>query len=1039
MAIVTSATQRVIGIPEILDLIFSHNHPSQNIRCARVNRSWSNVALDYVWRENPPLKALFQLLAPLVPLDNLPQTERSTLVFSRPIGLKDWARFLGLARRVKVFSLTSLEMDLMADSVFMRVSMTRPAVSILPNLEKLFVRGRLIALAHVQYSYLFLRESITFFSFTSQVRHNPDIAEEVRSLLNEVLHRSPNVTQMELSIGPLLHVNFRLERTIRTLSSRLRNLKTLRLPPPLLSAPVLDSIALLPNLTDIDMSPFSIYEDEDIDSPLPDTDSAFRSLRSLSMQGDLKMVTRLFSSRVFPLGLITFTLRIVDENRASDFRSCLKALAHACPELKKLKFFVDGEDPGSPESGPLTAQDLSPLTSFPLLETFELRYDRAVSMSDEELICIVKRCPSLRHLDLNSVFLSAETEATSLTLGFLALLVKESAAVKLEYLAIYVNALSTDGLPEVEGCLENMRYISFGVSPISEPSDKVLLYLSRLVPATCTFDVGLGSELDNMWVDEDEISGRRSIWGNVKRILALLTEVRLEERESKRAETIPATASASRTRVICIPEVLDLIFEYSEKADNARCARVNRAWSEIALNHVWCEYPPLKALFQLLAPLVVSGDRSQSPSKLTLIFARVIYPNDWKRLNSYATRVKKLSMTTSEMGHHNRLKNTISNRVFTEVALSRPIVHILPQLEVLHVAVDIPTSWLRYALLFLHKSVSLVSLALPADDRNASATTRSLLNEIHGRSPEITELQLQIPSSVKNIENELCHLLSGLRHLERLFLSPCLLTTPVINSIALLPNLMTVRSLIPRSGGSVTDIMQFEPPRLNNAFMSLHILEMQGQLTMVNRFFSSKMFPLQLHTLIIDMVAQNHPSDLRPCLDALAASCSRLSSLAFVLSRDPFGTRNAEPITAHALTPLICFPLLETFQLEFYEPVSMADDELVDIIKMIEDLPEVEGYLEDMCSISFGTSPTPVCKDSLLSYLSCLIPTTCKLDVDKGLDEQVYEKCPPSLAAEMEKRRSVWENIGETLPLLTKIRQDERDRANKRAGIRTGS
>jgi len=56
-------------------------------------------------------------------------------------------------------------------------------------------------------------------------------------------------------------------------------------------------------------------------------------------------------------------------------------------------------------------------------------------------------------------------------------------------------------------------------------------------------------------------------------------------------------------RVLCIPELLDMVFQYLDPCSNAMNARVCKIWSEIALDSLWKEVDDLKRLFNLLAPL----------------------------------------------------------------------------------------------------------------------------------------------------------------------------------------------------------------------------------------------------------------------------------------------------------------------------------------------------------------------------------------------------------------------------------------------------
>lgn len=57
--------QRVLLIPELLDMVFSYLDASDNAVNARVCRRWCNIALDILWRDVEDMRRLFSLLAPL--------------------------------------------------------------------------------------------------------------------------------------------------------------------------------------------------------------------------------------------------------------------------------------------------------------------------------------------------------------------------------------------------------------------------------------------------------------------------------------------------------------------------------------------------------------------------------------------------------------------------------------------------------------------------------------------------------------------------------------------------------------------------------------------------------------------------------------------------------------------------------------------------------------------------------------------------------------------------------------------------------------
>jgi hypothetical protein len=60
-------------------------------------------------------------------------------------------------------------------------------------------------------------------------------------------------------------------------------------------------------------------------------------------------------------------------------------------------------------------------------------------------------------------------------------------------------------------------------------------------------------------------------------------------------------------RVMCMPELLDLVFNMLDRSSNAKMARVCKKWSSVALDMLWREVDDLHQLFSLLAPLRKTG------------------------------------------------------------------------------------------------------------------------------------------------------------------------------------------------------------------------------------------------------------------------------------------------------------------------------------------------------------------------------------------------------------------------------------------------
>ena len=72
-------------------------------------------------------------------------------------------------------------------------------------------------------------------------------------------------------------------------------------------------------------------------------------------------------------------------------------------------------------------------------------------------------------------------------------------------------------------------------------------------------------------------------------------------------------------RVLFIPELLDIIFNFLDRDSNIVNARVCKRWSEIALDVVWKEVDDLIYLFRLLKPICQQEDMFEYVSCLRLL------------------------------------------------------------------------------------------------------------------------------------------------------------------------------------------------------------------------------------------------------------------------------------------------------------------------------------------------------------------------------------------------------------------------------------
>ncbi|KAH8109653.1 hypothetical protein DFH11DRAFT_1548100 [Phellopilus nigrolimitatus] len=543
---------------------------------------------------------------------------------------------------------------------------------------------------------------------------------------------------------------------------------------------------------------------------------------------------------------------------------------------------------------------------------------------------------------------------------------------------------------------------------------------------------------------------------------------------------MPLESAAERVSVIT--EVLDNILSRIDCSDNARCARTCRKWKDVALDYVWRNNPPLKAVFDVLVPLTGRGNDEDRE----LVFERALEPDDWERFETYSRRIQMLTISLDLGVVGTRLHGTISDSVFRNVAIRRPFFAILPNLKDLRIifpALQPEDKWIENSILFLCDELKSIDLVYHLDQE--LETLPVLLKEIAFRSSHITDFSLKLLPCVSYIEDELADTISRLVYLKRFNVSSCVLTSQIILFTSALLNLQEIsvdRDFV--KGGFANDaeesLLHF--PELQSAFPSLVKLTLQNRLSTITQFVQPKNLFAKLLNLKIDMLYFNTPTDLQACLESLSRACPVVQLLEFVLFEDPTGSLvdanffDVNPVTSATLSSLPFFPHLTDFSLTFLNPVVMSDDELLALLmrcqklrslhlncepfyntgttltlgvlallahekkEMLElsiyidassekmtTLPPVTDALSNLQYISFGISPVTVDR-TLLLYLSKLLPESCRMDVEPKFSADLEDQLVADVEEQMHDCREGWKKVKDILPLLIAARLDEKER-----------
>ncbi|KAI0773038.1 hypothetical protein BD413DRAFT_690697 [Trametes elegans] len=565
-----STTQRVLGIPEILELVFSFLETKDAAQCARVCKGWSAIALDSLWRDVDDLHRLFSLLAPIVAREtpDCPDVNALPVVsvvscgsaqtsqhFSRPLEPADWGRFMRYARRVRSFSaLPSDDERLHGPPIFDEIARTRPTFNVLPKLSSLSwlsEKGD-----RTRLSLMFMHDNIKHFA----VRLIPTDDYSFGVFFQEIALRMPKLIELDLRFNfPMRDI----EEALCKLLTDLPELEKIILPKFTLTAKIIEQLSKSPKLRVVQ---FEFPESQgtgdvsDVHNWFPNVDEeAFPALHDLSVSVHLPHMIRFLNSDFSPSHLqclYVHVLYVVPPYQVQEF---LESVAKNCKQLTQL--FLDfAGDPSPlifrtslPDEDRIGWNSLRPLTKLPKLTQFELHWETALAVTHADVEELASSMPALEVLVLNPEPLPTP-QPPALTLR--ALIPFAQHCRNMRELSLCVDASATDTLEdaarELHAALppvrfQKLRELTFGLSRITHP-ESIALFLSRLCPVGVTVAAGVSwpegvgalaaenvddqAVLLDMWNQAKEWYSR---WEEVNHMLPLLTSIRMEER-ARRSE-----------------------------------------------------------------------------------------------------------------------------------------------------------------------------------------------------------------------------------------------------------------------------------------------------------------------------------------------------------------------------------------------------------------------------------------------------------------------------------------------------------------------
>ncbi|KAJ7104266.1 hypothetical protein B0H15DRAFT_809280 [Mycena belliarum] len=524
-------------------------------------------------------------------------------------------------------------------------------------------------------------------------------------------------------------------------------------------------------------------------------------------------------------------------------------------------------------------------------------------------------------------------------------------------------------------------------------------------------------------------------------------------------------SASPSNRVLQIPELLHMILGFLG-SDNASNARVCKRWSEICLDILWTDVDDLHRLFGILKPLEKLEESEDAP------YAFVAPPDadDWRRFHRYSRRVRRLSF-------HADSGPCLSPTVFEDIARTRTDISILPNVNTLSWAAPLPL-----AVIFMHANVKRFVLWLP-DESQTRDSPLPFFRDVASRMPHLTCLDLRTHTPMHSMEDDMIYLLKNLVKLRKVVFPRFELTTRIAETLAELDELGCIEfQYMPEQGsGDLADTQVFRPSLKTGAFPSLWDLSLTVSLSDGLKFMRDSSAPTNLTSLYFDSHLVETPAVVHELLSILAETCHLLESLGIITLINSANTPpSAEVLSFSTLSPLQNFPNLTIFELIHQNPLVLTVDDLDQLARSWPSLrklilnnepaasdnssltlnallpfarhcPELEQlglfinastadlpstYSTDVTSashkpftklqrLSMGVSLIDD-EGAVALFLSQICPLSTEIEYGVTWETDALVEVP--LIEEMADRCTKWQKVAELLPLLTKLRMEERER-----------
>ncbi|KAJ6550849.1 hypothetical protein DFH09DRAFT_606904 [Mycena vulgaris] len=369
-----------------------------------------------------------------------------------------------------------------------------------------------------------------------------------------------------------------------------------------------------------------------------------------------------------------------------------------------------------------------------------------------------------------------------------------------------------------------------------------------------------------------------------------------------------------------LPDILFHVFSHTDSETDVSCAQVCRLWNDNVLDILWHRVTHLRRLFNLLGPL------ERINHDLLTFTHHHISNRRWQRFSFYANRIRYLECGDNSPGIH--------SQSFATVAISRPVLHLFPNLVHLTWKCDPgrPALSLSLSLLFLPPGLKSLTVDTGRDSSTGDLfAIDNFFGDVLQRAPHIRNLDFRSQIPFHDLGPALTKFLIGLTELRTVLLSDTLLSSDVITALAKCPNLQAIRlppphELVEMEEGALDDLEHFVPVLGPESFLCLTEIAFLAHLWNATRFLRNIVSFSPLRCILVRTLSLESPDNMEIFFTALAVACPGIESLAVSIV---FGNvQQFDPVPFSCLEPVLVCRSITSFSIATPCPFAITDAQL---------------------------------------------------------------------------------------------------------------